>query len=246
MFKAAAFLGTIAILLLMVSRLSLGQTPPLHPAPVAVPTSKAQSCIGQSDPVPNWTGKAHPNCSVDWSKLGSMRGRTLYRARYQWPSDELLPDFPDTQYRVVVEVLFEGTGNAKEVTPLLAVQRDETYSFLRPLTIHYVGDLRIVEIRECLNGTGGCGQEFLVWRSGKVLEIPNSIRKQVEQRLPTGYHTAKSPEIDIDTLTGRGGVWLDSDPNCCPSASVTFTFSVSDRELMIRDFKFEKGQTEHR
>jgi len=241
MFVTVARVLTILMLLCIAIdgalAVGLDQTPSTTSAKIALSTARS-ACISESKPVPRWTGKAHPRCSVEWSELGKKGRLVLYRARYKWPSEEL----PNKDYSVVTEVLFEGIRRGKQVMPLFAIQNDETYEFLSPLSLHRVGDRMVVKIEICLNGTGGCDQDFLLWQPGKTVEISNSIHVQVEQQLPAGYSILKSPQIDIDTLTGVSGAWLESDPNASPSASVTFSLSLSGHNLLIRDFRFQKNR----
>ena len=220
--------------------MSIAATPnPLEQSPRA-PVSRSVAfnrCIDKSAP-PSWKHPPHKFCTVQWSKLGSRGHAVLYRARYQWPSDEGIdysPPPPDPpHYLAVTEVLFEGTDKGTVVTPLFALQEDETYSFLRPLTFHKVGGRSLVEILICLNGTGGCGQDFLSWRSDNLHALKNETRAQIDKWLAPGYSTLKAPQIDIDSLSGQSGGWLKTDPNCCPSRTVEFSIALLPNEIRVK------------
>jgi hypothetical protein len=128
-FRATARVLVVSMLLCLVTggapAVSLDQTPITGSARVALSTARSK-CISESGPVPSWTGKAHPDCSVEWSELGTRGRRVLYRARYQWPSTE----DPDTVLDVVTEVLFEGRRGGKQVMSLFVIQCDEGNEFL--------------------------------------------------------------------------------------------------------------------
>ena len=222
--------------------MGIADTPnPLEQSP-RVPVSRAiafNRCIDKSAP-PSWKHLPHKSCTVEWSKLGSRGKAVLYRARYRWPSDEgiVYPSPDPPHYFAVTEVLFEGVEKGAVVTPLFALQEDETYNYLRPLTFHKVGGRRLIEVLICLNGTGGCGQDFLSWRSGKLRALKNETRAQIDGWLAPGYSTSKAPQIDIDLLSGRAGGWLETDPNCCPSRNVEFSLALLPDEIKVTDPHF--------
>lgn len=206
------------------------------------PVSKSvafKRCIDLTEP-PSWKHTPHHSCTVEWSVLGSSGKAVLYRARYQWPSDEgaAAPYGVRSQYFVVTEVLFRGADKGTVVTPLFALQEDETYNFLHPLALHKAGGRKLIEIVICLNGTGGCGQDFLSLRSGKLHALKNKIREQIDRWLPVGFSTENAPQIDIDSLTGTAGGWRSTDPHASPFRIVAFSLTLLPEEIKVKDLHF--------
>ena len=180
----------------------------------------------------NWNGKPHLKCTVEWSILGSHGGTTLYRARYSWPNEDI-EELKYRNYHFVTEILFEGTRKGKSVTPIFSTTTDETVEFLEPLRFHQVNNISIIEIPTCLNGTGGCGQEFLSWKPGDLRKMSARIRQDIDKWLPAGYETWKGPSLNIDKLAGFSGAWRNGDGNCCPSKFVNFQLSITPDEIKI-------------
>jgi hypothetical protein len=208
------------------------------PGAMKVPKVTAfEQCITTSDPDLSWSGPPREGASVSWSTLGSSGERILYRVRYQWPSEVL----DGARYQVVTEVLFEGTEGEEELHPLLTLPFDETFEGLAPLRLHRVGSKNIIEAHVCMNGTGGCWQSFHAWVPGAVRPLENRVRSQVDAWLPEGYRTAKSPLVDLGTLTGEGGAWSASDGNCCPSRHIRFTVALFEDAVGVRTIAFADG-----
>ena len=194
-----------------------------------VPISRARGvCVTGSGLVPRWDGAPHPDCQVSWAELGQLGGeRALYEGRYVWAS----PEFP--AYKVVSVIVYERTNSGEVVTPLLALSQDETHVFLKEVHLRTVGSMHFVEVRQCLNGTGGCWQEFYKWSPGGLSKVAPSIDEQVRRLVPSGYRINKGARVNLEAMSGEVGLWLESDPNCCPSASMRFSLSWTPAGFII-------------
>jgi hypothetical protein len=91
----------------------------------------------------------------------------------------------------------------------------------------------LLSIMACVNGTGGCGQEFLhrhadsqwfpvtqTWRD----ELPRDFVSRIRH----GFH------IEPQTLRGEAGFYGDDDPNCCPSQILEFELQLRGDSLVLR------------
>ena len=149
-------------------------------------------------------------CLVQWSRLTVAGGRVLYRARYSAQSKT----FPNGC--LVSEVLFE--GDKQSVMPVWVEQEEDQMYRMDAVLVHRIGGVHVVEIGGCLNGTGGCGQLFLLWKPHHPMTpISPDLRGTFDARLPRGHSTLKSPFADLDHMTIKGQGWKQSDANCCPS-----------------------------
>jgi hypothetical protein len=111
------------------------------------------------------------------------------------------------------------TGNyavLRSVTPELAPARGGT----------------LLSVMECVNGTGGCGQDFL-------LRHPDGRWSPVTQawldQLPRGYkgRIRHGVRIDPKTLRGDAGFYGDRDANCCPSQNLIVHLTVRGDSLVL-------------
>jgi hypothetical protein len=195
-----------------------------------VSLSKASNtCFGTWKGLPRWTEPPIPGCVVSWSVVGMAQGVTLFEGRYSRPSPE------GTDARIVTEVLFKATEQPGQVVPLHAVEEDETYNFLRPYSLYIVANRSLLELNICLNGTGGCGQEFIEFHNGAIRPVIGEIRGQIEALLPPGLTQNKNPHVSLSQLRGQGGAWAKNDPNCCPSYDVAFNVRLVGNRLRVKD-----------
>jgi hypothetical protein len=207
----------------------------LNGEPVAL--SKAQTwCIAQMGPVPNWDGPGHPDCKMVWRVLAERNGRTLYSARYAWPS----PARSVEPLRVLTEVLYEGIPGSRVVRRLYAVQEDEAHIHLEPLHVVTIGGAAVIESRVCLIGTGECGRELAAWTDAGIAPIADHTVAEIRSRLPAGYDLRMNPELDLASGSGTGRAFAQRDADCCPSADVAFKLRLDARELHAEEIKVQR------
>ncbi len=202
-------------------------------APVAINTAQ-QWCISPREPLPNWDGPAHPECKMVWRVLAERGDRTLYSARYAWPSPLYAKDNP----RVLTEVLYEGVKGSRVLRRLYAVQDDESHVKADPLRVLTIDDTTIVEARVCMSATGECGRDLATWTDGSIEPMKDHTVADIRALLPKGYDINLMPEIDLTALRGTGKAWAKGDADCCPSAKIEFKLRLEDGALHVRDLKF--------
>jgi len=97
---------------------------------------------------------------------------------------------------------------------------------------------RVLALRYCLNGTGGCVQGMLLWTGARWqrLERDNSWKK-VYENLPAGYRPHKSPDIDLGNLTWEQHIANRKDANCCPSGRIYFDLAIVDNKLAVKSYR---------
>jgi len=231
----AALFVTVAIL---VSIPSFAAGRALDGGPVAL--NRAQTwCIAPMGPLPNWDLPGHPECKMVWRVLATKGDRTLYSARYAWPSSSRSAE----PLRVLTEVLYEGVRGSRVVRKLYAVQDDEAHVRLEPLRLVTIAGSTVIESRVCMSATGECGRELAAWTDGRVAEIDNHTVAELRAKLPSGYDLKMNPDIDLTSMSGSGKAWAKGDADCCPSAAIEFTLRLDATELHVQDVKFQRRGT---
>jgi hypothetical protein len=87
----------------------------------------------------------------------------------------------------------------------------------------------------CVNGTGGCGQEFLQQhQDGRWF----GVRQVWLDQLPQGFadRIRHGVRIDPRTLRGEAGFYGDHDANCCPSQRLIVDLAVRGDSLVLRRY----------
>src|SRR5579864_9449998 len=133
------------------------------------------------------------------------------------------------QLRPVWHARFETGAYAawRSITPELAVTA-------------YGGTL--LSVMSCLNGTGGCGQEFLQrTREGRW----SGVNQVWLDQLPAGFSGRIRHGVRIDPVTLRGvaGFYGDHDPNCCPSERLEVDLALDGGALVLRHENVVKEPT---
>lgn len=90
----------------------------------------------------------------------------------------------------------------------------------------------LFSVMRCVNGTGGCGQDFLIRQpEGRWVAVRQDWMKQ----LPAGYagRIRHGTRIDPLTLVGESGFYGDADPNCCPGQILTVNLALRGNSLIL-------------
>lgn len=93
----------------------------------------------------------------------------------------------------------------------------------------------LLSVMSCVNGTGGCGQEFLQQhRDGRWFPV----RQVWLDQLPHGFADRIRHGVRIDpmTLRGEAGFYGDPDANCCPSQRLIVDLAVRGDSLVLRRY----------
>jgi hypothetical protein len=110
------------------------------------------------------------------------------------------------------------------------------YGLLRSITPEVASMSRgttLLSVMSCVNGTGGCSQEFLErYADGRW----HGIRQDWLDQLPAGFagRIRHGSRIDPASLRGQSGLYSDSDPNCCPLQRLTVDMELRGDSLVLR------------
>jgi hypothetical protein len=91
----------------------------------------------------------------------------------------------------------------------------------------------LLSIMACVNGTGGCRQEFL-HRHADSQWFPvtqtwlDELPRDFVSRIRHGFH------IEPQTLRGEAGFYGDDDPNCCPAQMLEVDLQLRGDSLVLR------------
>lgn len=221
----------------------------LLPAEAAVPDSEARRrCLTLPVAAPNdrlqgphGDSLVATRCEVvAYQALGPEPAAPWISARYRWTSvftaeDSARPPAArDTVTEEEAVVFFvPRTGQARAVwheryeTGAYAVWRSVT-----PEVAPTAAGTTLLSVMSCVNGTGGCGQEFLR-RYGDGHWAP--VWQVWRDQLPDGFaarmwHGAR---IDPRTLDGTAGFYGPRDPNCCPAEELRLQLALRDDSLAL-------------
>jgi hypothetical protein len=91
----------------------------------------------------------------------------------------------------------------------------------------------LLSVMSCVNGTGGCGQEFLQRHAdGRWFPVWQDWLDQ----LPPSYggRIRHGVRIDPTTLHGEAGFYGEHDANCCPSQQLLLDLALHGDHLVLR------------
>jgi hypothetical protein len=173
--------------------------------------------------------KADPAEAAKWSA-----------AEYSWTSiftaedPAASPDAHDTVTEHEV-VLFETIGRG-QVRPVWHA-RFETgaYAVWRSVTPEIAitpQRTTLLSVQSCVNGTGGCGQDFLQRHADGIWV---SVKQTWPDQLPHGYvgRIRHGVRINPRTLQAEAGFYGDRDPNCCPAQVLLVNLAVQGDSLIL-------------
>jgi hypothetical protein len=73
----------------------------------------------------------------------------------------------------------------------------------------------------------------LQWSGGRWLQI-EAEKWLTEVQLPPCYGIWKGRRPDLQTMQAQSSVWVEGDPNCCPTGGeVAVTLEIRDRALHV-------------
>ena len=158
-----------------------------------------------------------------WTTIFTAEDRSLGEKARDTVAEEEVVVFDEPsigQLRPVWHARFEtGTYAAwRSITPELAVTADGSI---------------LLSVMSCVNGTGGCAQEFLQRR---VEGRWSGVNQVWLDQLPTGFagRIRHGVRIDPTTLRGEAGFYGDHDPNCCPSERLEVDLALDGDALVLR------------
>jgi hypothetical protein len=178
---------------------------------------------------------------VAYEVLRSASPARWTAARYRWTSVFTAEDTargPAARDTVIEEevVLFDASQSAQVRAVWHARFETGPYAVWRSVTpeIAPTGDgTMLLSVMSCVNGTGGCGQEFL-HRHPDRRWFP--VRQTWLDQLPSGFagRIRHGVRIDPISLRGEAGFYGDQDPNCCPSQRLIVDLALRGDSLVLR------------
>jgi hypothetical protein len=91
----------------------------------------------------------------------------------------------------------------------------------------------LLELRVCLNGTGGCGYQYYRLAHGGWRPMVQAFLDDLSSRLPSGHSLHKGRTLDLATLSGVWPVAAPGDANCCPSFRIAFRLRLDGDTLRL-------------
>jgi hypothetical protein len=177
---------------------------------------------------------------VSYQRLAAAPGGPWFAAQYRWISQFTPED--STRGAAARDTVTEGEAVLLQATKpgrISAVWHarfeSDGYGIYRSITPEIAasaGGTAILSVLTCVNGTGGCGQEFLQRQ-------PNGQWTPVWQtwldQLPRGFagRLQHGFRIDPRTLRGDAGFYGPKDPNCCPSQLLRLQLRLNGDSLAL-------------
>jgi hypothetical protein len=214
----------------------------------AVPIARARDKCLVLPPVPEGDDIVGPDgmsgslgrCEViEFNRLaGPASGWTV--ARYRWtsakPAGDPSPRSLQSDVKTAEEVVLFDTPAPGKVRPIwhdrFATGEDAVW---RSVTLEGApadGGSTLLSVMYCVNGTGGCGQEFLRRNRNRTW---TGIRQVWLDQLPSGFwgRIRHGSRIDPHSLRGEAGFYGDGDPNCCPSQVLSVELALRGDSLVL-------------
>ena len=218
------------------------------PAQSAVPISRARHKCLVLSPIPEGDDSVGPDgmsgslarCEViEFNRLADPAfGWTV--ARYRWTSassaGDLSPRSSQSDVVTAEEVVLFDMPTPGKVQPIwhdrFATGQAAVW---RSITLEGApagGGAALLSVMYCVNGTGGCGQEFLRRNPDRTW---TRIRQAWFDQLPHGFldRIRHGSRIDPHSLRGEAGFYGDRDPNCCPSQMLTVELALRGNSLVL-------------
>jgi hypothetical protein len=222
----------------------------LLPARGVIPVARAQrECLALPVDPPN-------------DRLQGPHGDTLISSRCDVGSfEDINAARPGTwsaaQYKWVSIFSPEGTSQGKDARETVTEEEAVLFEVVKPGSVRPVWHARIesdgygvwrsvtpeigattegtvlLSVMMCVNGTGGCNQEFLHRHAdGRWF----AVRQTWFDQLPSGYfgRIRHGVRIDPRTLRAVAGFYGDEDPNCCPSQTLIADLTVQRDALVLQ------------
>jgi len=191
-----------------------------------------------------WRSLPPPDCRViAFERLQGSAGRWAV-VRYRHSRGASRPSVDGVSSRVEEVVLLEaaGPGALRPVwrQRFFADGDREVWRSVTPQVAAASPGAVLLAVRYCVNGTGGCSQEFL--RRGRD-RTWKAVRQAWLEQLPKGFadRIRHGVEIDPATLKGVAGFYGDDDPNCCPSQELSVRLALRGEALMLLDHRVSRA-----
>ncbi len=214
----------------------------------ACPAVIASSAAAYEIQGPHGDTRLEQRCAVaEYRDLGRAGNAAYAYGRYRVTSvftaedSARGPEARDTVPEEVV-VLFRRGGAAGQYMAVWQIRYEVgPYGALRSITPQVADAPRaaavLLRVEECLNGTGGCGQDFLHFRHGAWAAVEEvwwgQLPADIRSRILHGV------QVDARTLHAEGGLYRQGDPNCCPSDLLTAQLRLVGDSLVLQSHQVQ-------
>jgi hypothetical protein len=220
----------------------------LHGQATVTETSARERCLSLPVEAPNDRLQGPHGDSLVTTRCEAGRYRALgtgsksgwFSIEYRWLSLFTAEDTtrgPAARDTVTeTEVVLLGAAETGLVRPIWH-ERFETgaHAIWRSVTpeIAKIEGSVLLSVEHCVNGTGGCSQDFLErspsgqWTSVRQVWL-DQLPRILAGRIQHGVH------IDVGSLRGEGGLYGSRDPNCCPSQLLRVRLGLRSDSLVLR------------
>jgi hypothetical protein len=186
-------------------------------------------------PNPYTTPASRSACRVEHvTSLGAGEGRTWHVVRYL--RELIVRDSAFTDTMPLDELVL--VGRAPESADGEVAWRwtsDRRIQFLDTAVTVPTPQGLLLELRVCLNGTGGCGYQYYRLAQGGWRPVIQAFLDDLSSRLPSGHSLHKGRTLDLATLNGVWPVAASGDANCCPSFRIAFRLRLDGDTLRLVD-----------
>jgi hypothetical protein len=159
-----------------------------------------------------------------------------YRRRWVMPPiDRRNPGYRPVREEEVVVLFSQATEGGRLRPEWTASYGPDFIAEVHLLTAPAAGGGVLLSVQECVNGTGGCRQHFILRRAGRW----RPVREPWFRQLPASMRGRfwKGTYVDPVTLRGSGGLYANEDGNCCPSREVDITLALQGSSLVLRNYR---------
>jgi hypothetical protein len=180
----------------------------------------------------------HVTCRVvDVERLASADGARWTHVSYQ-RQFSYRPDSsePPRTVTLLSAALYSATNDTSRWRAVWWQEVDAEY--MRSITAHLArrsDGSALVGVTYCVNGTGGCSQEFMRRRGGRWRTVSQAYRAGIA--IPKDTYIGKGPGIDLETLRGSFGLYSRTDGNCCPSRTLIVVLGLRNDSLVLRSYQ---------
>jgi hypothetical protein len=174
-----------------------------------------------------------------FQSLGSASTRRWFSAEYRWVSlftaENTARGSAARDTVVESEVVLFAPEAGESVRPVWHARietgdRGIWRSVTPELAVH--GSSVVLSVQHCVNGTGGCSQEFLRrWSGGRWAAVWQPWLDQLPQGMVG--RILHGVRIDVRTLRGEAGFYGLQDPNCCPSEMLRVVLALHGDSLVL-------------
>lgn len=180
-----------------------------------------------------------PECdTVESGELEHTGDRRWFWTRYRWttvlPGDDPSAEAADTVAEEEV-VLFSAPLDRDELTAEWHARYPVYYIYRVNVEMGPTDDDggALLAVQSCWNGTGGCGQNFLLRGADGWQPVRTPWHEQLPDDMAGRFW--KGSYINPMTLQGRASLYSPDDANCCPSRLLYFRVRLEGDALVLRD-----------